>query len=311
MTTRLSFTANPSAACWHAAEQLALGGTPAVALTAERLAANFAEPAAALAAFLTAANIPQPAFFDQLTPAACEIDGNRQLAHAALTKTVGRSRAEPLLESLVGLLSDCENAYFAAFPDLRKELELRYGPLRELWDARGPGLLAAVGRATDRRLVPEAVSVAAVPPFGAQGGGWAALGSNTVVFEMVLADPIAGLPETVRLGWLVSQLNIDLPDFSELLAPGAARLVAACAMLPVVLEAAADLEMMRPDEGGHLLTTAAEAWLPAALKSPELKLSESRLAALCGWRESARASGVPWGVKLKALERLLAEAADE
>jgi hypothetical protein len=311
VTTRLTFAASPSAACWHAAEQLALGGTPAVAVTAERLAAKFAEPAAALAAFLTDANIPQGAFFEHLTPAACEIESNRQLAHAALTKAVGRGRADSLVEPLAGLLSDCENAYFSVFPDLRKELELRYGPLRELWETRGPGLIAAVGRATDRRLVPETARVAAVPPFGAQGGGWAALGSNTVVFEMVLADPIPGLPESVRLGWLVSQLNFDLPDFSELLAPGAARLVAACAMLPVVLEAAADLEMMRPDEGGHLLTTAAEAWLPAALKTPELKLSELRLAALRGWRETARAPNVPWGVKLKALERLLAETADE
>ncbi|MGC3971274.1 MAG: hypothetical protein QM775_29210 [Pirellulales bacterium] len=308
MTTRLSWIASPAIACRHAAEWLAAGGVPAAATTAELLTAKFAEPAAALAAFLDDRQIPRREFFDHLTPAGCDDVGMRHAAHTALTKSVGRARAEPLVETLVGLLADCEQAYFAAFPNLRSELELRYGPLRKLWETARAGpdrsrraRRPIAGSYPKRRAWRRCCRLA-------RGGGWSAAASNTVVFEMVLADPIAGLPETVRLGWLVSQLNFDLPDFSELLAPGTARVVAACAMLPVVLEAAADLEMLRLDEDGHLLATAAEAWLPSALKSADVILSPARLAALRGWRETSRRNDAPWGVKLKALERLLSEA---
>ena len=36
---------------------------------------------------------------------------------------------------------------------------------------------------------------------------------NSVHIEAVLANPVAELPEVVRLGWLLAQLNFDLPMF--------------------------------------------------------------------------------------------------
>ncbi|MBA4019511.1 MAG: hypothetical protein C0483_20290 [Pirellula sp.] len=308
MTTQLSWTASPSAACWQAAEHWAAGRMPAAATMHEALAVKFAAPADALGAFLRDENIPTTLFFEHLTPAACDIESNRALAHTALTKTVGRGRAEVLAERTAGLLTDCEAAYFAAFPKLREELELRYRPLRELWDARGPGLVAGVGRRTDRGLIPEAARVAAVPPY-LGGGGWAAPASNTVVFAMVLANPIDQLPETLRLGWLVSLLNFDLPDFAEALPADRAREVAAWSMLPAVLEAAADVELVWPDTTGQLLATAAGAWLPTALRGGEVDVSGERLAAVTGWWTTARGNAAPWGVKLRALARLLVETA--
>lgn len=304
MTTQLSWTASPSAACWQAAEHWGAGRMPAAATMHEALTTGFAAPALALDAFLHEQNIPIAPFFEHLTPAACEVESNRALAHTALTKSVGRARADGLVERTAGLLSDCETAYFAAFPKLREELELRYRPLRELWDARGPGLVAGVGRRTDKRLVPETARVAAVPPY-LGGAGWAAASSNTVVFEMVLANPIDALPETVRLGWLVTLLNYDLPDFAEALSPDRAREIAVWAMLPAALEAAADLELTWPDPTGQLLATASEAWLPTALRGGEVDVSTERLAAVTGWWETARGSDAPWGVKLRALGRLL------
>lgn len=307
MTTQLSWTASPSAACWQAAEHWGAGRMPAAATMHEALTTGFAAPALALDAFLREQNIPLAPFFEHLTPAACEIESNRALAHTALTKSLGRARADVLAERTAGLLTDCEAAFFAAFPKLREELELRFRPLRELWDARGPGLVAGVGRRTDRGLVPEAARVAAVPPY-LGGGGWAAAPSNTVVFEMVLANPIDQLPETLRLGWLVTLLNFDLPDFAEALPPDRAREVAAWSMLPAVLEAAADLELAWPDATGQLLATAAAAWLPTALRGGEVDVSTERLAAVTGWWQAASRDKAAWGVKLRALGRLFAEA---
>ena len=310
MTTQLSWTASPSAACWQAAEHWAAGRVPAAATMHEALAGGFAAPAEALGVFLRDQNIPTTPFFEHLTPAACEIESNRALAHTALTKTVGRGRADLLAERTAGLLTDCETAYFAAFPRLREELELRYRPLRELWDARGPGLVAGIGRRTDRALVPEAARVAAVPPY-LGGGGWPAAPSNTVVFEMVLANPINQLPETVRLGWLVTLLNYDLPDFAEALPSERARDIAAWAMLPAALEAAADLELVWPDAAGQLLATAAAAWLPTTLRRPASDGDSATATLVGGWWQAASRDKAAWGVKLRALGRLLTEAAEE
>ena len=302
MTTRLTWIASPSAACFDAVRRLAGGQTAVNSALADALGA----PAANLRDFLLAAGAPLAEFFAELVPAAAVIESNRQLAHTALTKSLGRGRAEPLVERLAGLLTDCEQASAAAFPRLRDELELRFRPLRELWETRGPGMLAAVGRRTERTLIVDAASVVAVAPF-LGGAGWAAPKSNTVVIEAVLANPLGELPETVRLGWLLAQLAADLPDFAELVGPGRSAELFAWAMLPPALEAAADLELVRPvDE--RLVRAAAESWLPAAIAAPEFVVDERSLAALEGWRQTAAASAAPWTVKLKALEQLLSEA---
>ena len=68
--------------------------------------------------------------------------------------------------------------------------------------------MAAIGRLTERELVVERADVILVHPV-LGGGGWAYPPYNAVCFEAVLANPIAELPEVVRLGWLLAQLNLD------------------------------------------------------------------------------------------------------
>jgi hypothetical protein len=119
----------------------------------------------------------------------------------------------------------------------------------------------------------------------------------------VLANPHPKLPETVRLAWLLSTLNADLPEFVELLAPGTAETVMQLAMLPAVLEAAADVEQVRAD--GDLLATAAEAWRaprPAGDRTTEI---------VGKWWSFSRQARAPWNVALTALERLLVEQAEQ
>jgi hypothetical protein len=69
------------------------------------------------------------------------------------------------------------------------------------------------------------------------------------------------------------------------------------ALLPAVLEAAGEVEMVRPDTS--LLTTAAEAWrvpLPDGSRSLDI---------LRRWWTFTRAESAPWRVALTALESLL------
>ena len=49
---------------------------------------------------------------------------------------------------------------------------------------------------------------------------------------MLEADPVADLPEVLRLAWLISQLNLDLPRFAENVSPLRRERVIALAMIP-------------------------------------------------------------------------------
>lgn len=292
MAIRLNWVASASASCFYAVARSATGESSPPA----QVAAALGDAADELRRFLQAYNIPATPFFAHLVPTAVTVAGNRELAQAVLTKTVGRDRARPLVEPTAGLFTSCEQAYVRSFPRLLDELELRHRPLRELWEARGPGLQTIVGRLTDRRTVVDEATVAVVQPQ-AGGGGAAYAPYNTVAVEAVLTNSIERLPETVRLAWLLSTLNADLPEFVELLGAGRAATVVSLAMLPAVLDAAAEVELVRPDD--TLLATAAEAWcvpLPDGLQSLDV---------VGRWWKFTRSAAAPWNVALTALEALL------
>ena len=85
----------------------------------------------------------------------------------------------------------------------------------------------------------------------------------------------------------------------KLLRPGTAETVMQLAMLPAVLEAAADVEQVRGGEG--LLATAADAWrVPRPAGDQTLEVVEK-------WWSFSRQARAPWNVSLTALEQLLLE----
>ena len=122
------------------------------------------------------------------------------MAEVALAKTIGRGNR---FEATVSTLADCLAAVLAAqrsaLPQLDDELALRELPLREQWEARGPGILTHVAQLTESGLYPEEAEVLLVHP-ALGGGGAAHLPYNSVRIEAVLANPHADLPEVVRLG---------------------------------------------------------------------------------------------------------------
>jgi hypothetical protein len=294
MSLRLNWLASPSASCFYAAAQLAAGRKPVV----PAVAAALERPTADLLRFLIDRNTAIEPFFDHLIPCAAVTAANRDLARTVLTKVAGRDRAESLAELTAGLLTGCEQAYFRAFPNLANELELRSRPLRELWDVGGPGLLVGAGRRTDRRLIVDEATVVLVQPFSG-GGGTSHAPYNLVTIEAVLANSLPQLPETVRLAWLLSTLNADLPDFVELLKAGTAATVMQLALLPAVLEAAADVDAVRPKDS--LLAEAADAW------NVPRPAGEQTIAVVEKWWKFRQANQAPWNIALTALEHLLTE----
>ena len=190
-------------------------------------------------------------------------------------------------------------------PQVVEDLALRAGPIREQWEARGPGLLHGVGRLTDAGLVAEQAEVVLVQPV-LGGGGRACALYNLVLLEAVLTNPIQSLPEVVRLGWLVAQLNLELPEFQGELRRDRALMLGSLAMVPIVLAAAEDVELSRCDEA--TVAVALEAWRGTAGRrgraaGPGGKRIRRRALQLVG---HFRKFAAEWPVALAALDRMLA-----
>lgn len=277
----------------HAARQYTLGKQ----LVDPALSDVIAQPATALQRMIEAADLPVAAFWSHLLGLSPGIEGGRQLAELAVRKTVGSEQAELLAPHLGGLIRDVELAVWRGNPDLLEQLELRAGPICEQWEARGPGLLAEIGNLTDARLLVErADAVLVLPAVG--GAGEAHLPYNNVHLEAVLANPYQALPEVLRLGWLLGQLNLDVPVYSEAIPSRRLPAVARLAMLPPLLQAAECVELARYDE-----KTVRLAMMTWEIEAP----SETADAAetVLAWWETHLESPGPWTVALTALDRML------
>ena len=278
--------------CLHAAEAL-VGGLPLVdAALAEAIAPGAHE----LSRSIAAESLSPPRFWRTLLAMSTSGGSSRELALQTLSKMVGRQRAELLAGRVASAISGVESAVRRTFPNLIEELELRMRPLREQWEARGPGMLHAIGVRTDPSLLAEQAQVLVVRP--ALGGGGAAHHfANAVRIEGVLANPHAELPETVRLAWLLAQLQLDLPAYSDRIHADRLPHVAAFAMLVPVLEAAHEVELARYSPA--LLTKAISAWhlrVPPDLDAPQVVLQ---------WWETYRESRPEFPVALTALDQML------
>lgn len=135
----------------------------------------------------------------------------------------------------------------SAFPGLAAEVELRLRPLREQWEARGPGLLTAIKKLTQGEFEAFDARVHAVYPIHG-GFGQDHLPWSSVRIEAVLANVIPELPEIVRLAWL-------LTTWSASASSSAARFIA----IPIVLRAAEHVDLVSLNRA--TLATASKAWL--------------------------------------------------
>lgn len=298
MSIDLTWTASFSASCLHVADALLRGRT----LADQTLQTALDQPSQALAAEIDALGLPREGTLAQLTEFSAELDNNRQLAKRAIVKTVGNSRASSgAVERLAGRIAELENAFRAARPGAADELAVRGEPLRQQWEARGPGLLSAVGRLTEENLIVSVARVVLVQP-ALGGAGAAQLRTNSVRLEAVLTHPDPQLPETLRLGWLLSQLNQDLPIYSDTIRPERLPHLARLAMLPPVLASSELVEWAQLD--APTLRRALVRWYLAE-ESDRNKL-DTLTATLLDWWSIYTSSSPRWTVALAALDEMIA-----
>jgi hypothetical protein len=235
--------------------------------------------------------------WDLLVGLSSGIDSNQALAETwfrrAGIKELGTTQAT---NRLAGAISDVEIAMRLYQPKLMEQLALRGRPLQEMWLGYGAGLLAHIRRLTEPSwLVEEAEGILLHPVVG--GAGQALPSMNRFLIEAVLTNPIPELPEVVRVAWLISQLQADLPLYSEQLEPQRAIPIAALASLVVTLAAAEVMELSRCEES--TIQLAIEQW-PVAI--PAL---EDINVVLMPWWETYLQTRPTWSIALKALDKML------
>jgi hypothetical protein len=292
-TPALEWIVSLPTTCLHAAEAIGSGRTLADGPLAEAIT----PPARSLVNAIRAAELPWQRFWQHLLPLAAQADNPRQLVQWSLRKAMGKGpRADALLSPLAGWISELFAAARRATPDLAGQLDERACSLRQQWEEVEVGLLATIAQLVDPRILVDSATVVVVDAV--QGGGGAAhLWYNSLRIEAVTQDPKPELPEVVRLAWLLAQLNLDLPVFCDRLRSVNLPWLAAVAMLPPTLTAAAQAGIL--DDPIACIPRALAQWdIP---EPPDADLAGT----LTVWWRTYQESKPDWGVSLEALERLL------
>jgi hypothetical protein len=262
------------------------------------LATQLADPVNELLSTTELAGRQKNQLLRQLAANSGGIENNHQLAEVALVKTLGRGQASTAaIQQLAHAIADVENALLRAKPGLVDELLVRGEPLRQQWEARGPGLWRYMEQRTESGLFVERANVFLVLPV--QGGGGAAHWQyNAVRIEAVLANPMHELPEVLRLAWLLAQLQLDLPAIAETVSRAKWQAVAPLAMIPAVLSAAEEVELARFDSPA--LALAVEQWTGVTAE-----VAASQAAALASWWQTYHTTRPRFPVAFAALAEMV------
>lgn len=250
------------------------------------------EPAEILIAALQDNNLDIISTLCVFESLASEFDNNRQLVEVTL-KRLGGSRTEHVVSQLASAIGTVEANLLRIRPELVDELALRGRPLQEQWQARGPGLLYQLSRLTEESFIAPSAEVVLVTPW-VGGYGRADPRTNRVLIEAVLANRHDDLPEVLRLGWLLAQLQADVPTYGESVSAGRLEELAALATLPAILAAAQEVEWATCNAA--TIARALECWYPDALPSADR---------LAQWWQAYQSGSTSWAVAWRALEPLL------
>jgi hypothetical protein len=292
---QLRWTANHSVSALHAAEMLAVFPTQITDARVKETIASFVTKAEQL---IQTRGADPKLFWNRLISVAAEIEANFPLVQTTLLKC-GIFAEVPFINSLAGPITDIEAAFKQLFPKYQEQVELRIRPLQEQWLGFGTGLMAHVGRLTEKSVIADEARIIPVQPV-IGGYGWAHIENNLVRIEAMLTNPMAEIPEVVRLGWLVSQLQLELPRFSEVLGAHVLHRVAPFAMLPPVLAAAQVLELSECSNENVAL--AIQNWhipLPS-----DMDLHDHVVPTLLDWWETYLTTKPSWHVAMQALGKM-------
>lgn len=277
----------------HAAWALASGKR----LVDPALAEELAPAAAELDRLARLGGLPASVFWRQLLALSADFPSNEQLAERVLSRLQPGTPSPSSTAELARAIAACEAVMRRRFPRMLEELALRVGPMQGVWEARGPGLLHMLGKVTDPDFIVPSATISLVQPV-VGGDGAAHLLTNRVHIEALLTDVDPRLPETLRLAWLLGQLNLDRPVYSENVHGHRLAEVAELALLPAIIHAAEELQVTQ------LAPQTIELALTLWLRTPEERIAPLA-EVLMAWWETASAADWGWDTSLAALSKML------
>jgi hypothetical protein len=240
--------------------------------------------------------VPKQRFWEQLLTLAPTVDFSGDLAERLMVRVGLASDTQRSL--LASALKDARRLFDAAYPKYVQEVPLRAGPLRSLWEAQGPGILHFIRRLTQEDLIVGHAEVVLVQPI-VGGIGYAHLQTNRIHLEGLLTNADPELPETLRVAWLLAQLDFERPVYSEMINAFRLRPVAGLSLLPAVLQAGEELELCR--YAPELLEKAIQLWhVDTFGLAPNVAAQ-----VVSTWWETYQVSRPEWRIALTGIDRML------
>jgi hypothetical protein len=238
-----------------------------------------------------------------LVPLAIRAEGHRHWADTFFRKTIGGQLGELHAPHVAAEMAELTSVTNALWDARHESMATAVETIRGRCLPYLGTLAEAIGNLTEPGLITNRAEVIAVPALSVdadtrpRGGGTAYPLYNALSFELVDPDPDPELPETLRLAWLIAQLNTDLPIYSENLPRDARPLIGALAMLPPTLAAGEELELCRfdPERIGGILRR----WDVVGPDAPDLS------GTLIDWWSTYRESRPPMSIALGALLKML------
>lgn len=293
--------------------------------------AAVAEHLAGLQQSLTASGLDEEACWRHLLPLATMNDGPQMLAAAMFRRLASSQAAAQQMGPEVGRrLAGFEAAIRPHWSQLADGIEAAAEFWQHGWDRVGAPVLTLLGRLTEPDVVASHARVALLPSWAADDPAAPAYGEAYPCYNLVLAaaeelnseEPPPSLtrrPEEasttrapgrlsplLRLAWLVAQLQIELPKFSESIPRARQAQLARFALLPAAIQASlaagalSDVNNRPVEEASEpLLRQAWAEWL----RPEEQALMPA--ATLHRWWRTYSTSRPPWSVALTALDHLL------
>ena len=243
--------------------------------------------------------IPLSRFWELLLVLAIDSPLNRDLAERIMIRSLpAGARTERVLSSLSAAIAAVESQFARGFPNFQNDMRLRTEPLKQQWEAYGPGLLRLIANWTAADLLPREAEVVVVQPI-VGGAGFPHLQTNRCHIEALLTNNDPALTETLRLAWLLAQLEFDRPVYSDLVNAFRLRRIGGLAMLPATLLAAQGLELC--PYSAAMLEKAITSWRMATPDENPAALSQ----VLMSWWETVEAGQPDWRIALTGLDRML------
>lgn len=291
----LTWRTSPDQSVYHAAHSLAEGHR----LIDEGLQGALQPAVKQLIDTVRACSIHSDAFWKQLLSLAVDYSSTHELSERIFKRTEPGSATSDRVSRLSAALSTCRSIFRAHCPKLDTELPLRVGPLLALWEARGPGLLYMVKAQTEPEFLAEHATVILVQPVRG-GAGSAHLDTNRVHIEALLTDVDFRLPESLRLAWLLSQLQLDRPQYGDQVPGHRLQFIASRALIPILLSASEEVQLSRCTT--DMTELALRLWLHQSQD-----MATAQAAPLLAWWETQREGRYPWATALSALNQMMTD----